>query len=160
ALLFLKATVSSFGKFFNVASSPNGKMDWVDPVTSLIGFLLVLFAFPWLLVRLWSTTSMMGPLRQRLDGVAQRYRLRFRDIRLWKTHNLVSNAAILGWVPFTRYFLMTDALLESFSDRQLEAVFAHEVGHGVHRHIPWYFATFVGALLLATGLADIGLMAF
>src|SRR3954469_21483160 len=52
---------------------------------------------------------------------------------------------------------MTDSLLETFNDRQLEAVFAHEVGHGVHRHIPWYFASFMGAMLLATGVTGIGL---
>ncbi len=65
---------------------------------------------------------------------------------------MVVNAAILGWFPFARYFLMSDALLESISDRQIEAVFAHEVGHGVHRHVPWYLATMLAAFGLSAGL--------
>ncbi len=48
---------------------------------------------------------------------------------------------------------MTDELVETLSDRQLEAVFAHEVGHGVHRHLWWYLAAFFGGSFLATGLA-------
>ena len=124
----------------------------IASVVFLGGLLLVL---PWLLVRLWSTTPLVGPLRQRLDGVAGLYRIRFRNILLWRTHNLVINAAILGWIPFARYFLMSDSLLEMISDRQLEAVFAHEVGHGVHKHIPWYFALLVGAMALAVGICGI-----
>ncbi len=118
-----------------------------------IGIVIVLLSMPWLLVRIWSTAPLEGPLRLQLDSVAAAHHLRFRNILLWKTHNAVTNAAILGWVPFSRYFLMTDALLESLTDRQIEAVFAHEVGHGVHRHIVWYLASFAGASSLAGGVA-------
>jgi STE24 endopeptidase len=123
-----------------------------DTAAVPVSIVAVLLLAPWLLVRIWQTVPLTGELRARLDRLAAAYRLRFRNILLWKTHNAITNAAILGWVPFARYFLMTDALLESLSDRQLEAVFAHEVGHGVHRHILWYLVYFAGCLTLATGI--------
>jgi hypothetical protein len=49
---------------------------------------------------------------------------------------------------------MTDALLETLTDQQLEAVFAHEVGHGVHRHLWWYAAGFIAATFFATGASE------
>ena len=49
---------------------------------------------------------------------------------------------------------MSDALLESLSDRQIEAVFAHEVGHGRHRHLWWYMAMAVSAMTLSWWLSD------
>ncbi len=115
----------------------------------------MLLMVPWLITRMWSTVPLRGELRMRLDRLAGQYHLRFRDIRIWKTHNHISNAAILGWVPFARYFLMTDALLETLTDQQIEAVFAHEVGHGVHRHIWWYLVGIIGALMVCAGVAEI-----
>jgi Zn-dependent protease with chaperone function len=126
---------------------------YAEEVAAPLGILAVLLITPWILARLWSTVPLTGPLRARLDAVAAAYRLRFRNILVWRTHNAVTNAAILGWVPYSRYFLMTDALLETLSDRQLEAVFAHEVGHGVHRHIVWYLVGIIGAVSLSYGAA-------
>jgi Zn-dependent protease with chaperone function len=122
---------------------------YAEDIAAPLGIVAVLLTVPWLVVHIWSTVPLAGPLRDRLEGVAAAYRVRFRNILLWKTHNAVTNAAILGWVPFARYFLMTDALLESLSDEQIEAVFAHEVGHGAHRHILWYLGAFLGILGIA-----------
>jgi Zn-dependent protease with chaperone function len=136
------------------------RLDPYIPHASEIGtpvaILLLLAMVPWLITRVWSTAPLKGPLRARLDRLAADYRLRFRNILIWKTHNHVTNAAILGWVPFSRYFLMTDALLETLTDQQIEAVFAHEVGHGVHRHILWYLVAIVGAWMLCFGAASLG----
>jgi Zn-dependent protease with chaperone function len=119
----------------------------IGPVSLGVLFLLV----PWLITRVWLTTPLRGPLRTRLDAMARQHGLRFRNILIWKTHNAVTNAAILGFLPFSRYFLMTDALLETLTDRQIEAVFAHEVGHGVHRHIWWYLASMVAVFMVVAG---------
>jgi Zn-dependent protease with chaperone function len=128
---------------------------WViGPLSLGVLFLLV----PWLITRVWLTTPLRGPLRTKLDAMARQHGLRFRNILVWKTHNAVTNAAILGFLPFSRYFLMTDALLETLTDRQIEAVFAHEVGHGVHRHIWWYLASMVAVFLVAAGV--LGLTAY
>jgi STE24 endopeptidase len=44
----------------------------------------------------------------------------------------------MGILPRVRYILLSDLLLERMDDEQIEAVFAHEVGHVVHRHMAWY----------------------
>ena len=44
----------------------------------------------------------------------------------------------MGIIPPVRYILLSDLLLERMDDEQIEAVFAHEVGHVVHRHMAWY----------------------
>jgi STE24 endopeptidase len=129
-----------------------GNRDTAQSIATIGCIVLVLLALPFLLTRFWSTTTLPGALRRRLDGVAERYGLRFRDIRLWRTHNMILNAAIVGWFPRARYFLMTDTLVESLSDRQLEAVFAHEVGHGIHRHLPWMMVAILSVAALATGV--------
>jgi Zn-dependent protease with chaperone function len=124
-------------------------------VASVAATATVFLVLPFVLVRVWRTAPLDGPLRKRLDHVADVHRLRFRNILLWRTHNLVPNAAILGWLPFGRYFLMSDSLVESFSDKQLEAVFAHEVGHGVHRHMPWFLAIITAACAFSFGVGGL-----
>lgn len=128
------------------------RASWIiGPASLAVLFLLV----PWLITRVWLTTPLRGPLRTKLDAMARQHGLRFRNILIWKTHNAVTNAAILGFLPFSRYFLMTDALLETLTDRQIEAVFAHEVGHGVHRHIWWYLASMVAVFMVVAGALDL-----
>lgn len=46
-----------------------------------------------------------------------------------------ANAQLAGIGP-TRRALMDDTLLEKFDEDELAVIFAHEVGHHVHRHIP------------------------
>ena len=125
------------------------------PIAVGVAILLFLLMTPWLITCIWTTVPLAGPLRVKLDSLAAGYRLRFNNILVWKTHNAITNAAILGYLPFSRYFLMTDALLESLTDQQLEAVFAHEVGHGYHRHLWWYLAGLFSASVLTCAAADL-----
>jgi STE24 endopeptidase len=46
-----------------------------------------------------------------------------------------ANAALTG-LGRTRRVLLGDTLLDQFSPEEIEVVFAHEVGHHVHRHLP------------------------
>jgi STE24 endopeptidase len=46
-----------------------------------------------------------------------------------------ANAALAG-MGRTRRVLLGDTLLEEFTPEEIEVVFAHEVGHHVHRHLP------------------------
>jgi STE24 endopeptidase len=118
--------------------------------------LLGLFVgMPWIIVHLWKTVPLPDPPAGRLYAVAKEYGVRFTQILLWHTHNMMPNAAILGPVPVVRYVLMTDALMESLTDRQIEAVFAHEIGHGYHRHMWWYTAFVLGVGAGTGGLADL-----
>jgi STE24 endopeptidase len=44
--------------------------------------------------------------------------------------------AMLAGLGRTRRVLMGDTLLDKFSPDEIEVIFAHEIGHHVHRHIP------------------------
>jgi STE24 endopeptidase len=77
--------------------------------------------------------------------------MRARDILLWQTNGLMGNAAVMGLFPRVRYILMTDVLLDTMSDAQIEAVFAHEIGHVRHRHMLWYVGLVAIFTLLSLG---------
>ena len=81
--------------------------------------------------------------------------MRYRDILLWKTEYNMGNAAVMGFVPRLRYILMSDLLLETMTDEQIEAVFAHELGHVVHRHMSWYVVFMVVLVLLNVAVAAV-----
>ncbi len=127
----------------------------IQTIFGTLGLIFMLLLVPWLITRLWHTEPLTGPLRARLDALARAHHVRFQNILIWRTHHHVSNAAILGFVPLARFFLMSDALLESLSDQQIEAVFAHEVGHGKHRHMWWYGAAIASSIVLATALGSL-----
>ncbi len=87
-----------------------------------------------------------GALRNRLEALCRRSGLRYRQILLWHTDHNMGNAAVMGIVPQVRYILLSDLLLETMTDPQIEAVFAHEIGHVVHRHMTWY-AVFLAIIM-------------
>src|SRR5262249_30658481 len=57
-----------------------------------------------------------------------------------------ANAALAG-LGRTRRVLLGDTLLDQFTPEEIEVVFAHEVGHHVHRHLPKMIAV---SVVLAT----------
>lgn len=109
----------------------------------------VFVAAPEILRRVLDTTPLPdSPLRRRLDGMCRRHGLRYRDVLLWHTQGNMGNAAVMGVLPRVRYVLLSDLLLETMTGEQIEAVFAHELGHIVHRHLMWY-VVFVMTLMLS-----------
>lgn len=114
----------------------------------------VVFAlFPVVLVRLLRTRPLPdGPLRRRLEGLARRAGVQVRDILLWDTGHSTCNAMVTGVFPGVRYVLLSDLLVEALTDRDIEAVFAHELGHIVHRHVAWYGAFLVACAILLGGV--------
>jgi STE24 endopeptidase len=62
--------------------------------------------------------------------------------------------AMLAGLGRTRRVLMGDTLLDKFSPEEIEVIFAHEIGHHVHRHIPKMIATGVVVSLAAFYLLD------
>ena len=116
-----------------------GKSDAVDFATMLLSTALVFVFAPEILRRVLHTQPLPdSPLRRRLEALCRRVGMRYRDILLWRTQNNMGNAAVMGIAPPVRYILLSDLLLERMDDEQIEAVFAHEVGHVVHRHMAWY----------------------
>ncbi len=129
---------------------------------ALIGLaaLLVVLITPEILRYVWVTQRLPdGPLRDRLNALANRLRLRCRDILIWRCGGLVVNAAVMGVAPPLRYVLITDGMLEQMDDTKVEAVFGHEAGHVKRHHILYFllFAFITGCLLTVFALRTQGL---
>jgi STE24 endopeptidase len=75
-------------------------------------------------------------LTDRLTRLSERAGTRVRGVYEWKLSekSKKANAALTG-LGNTRRIILADTLLEHYSDDEIEAVLAHELGHHVHRHI-------------------------
>jgi STE24 endopeptidase len=65
-----------------------------------------------------------------------------------------ANAALAG-LGRTRRVLLGDTLLDQFTPEEIEVVFAHEVGHHVHKHLPKMIVVSVLLSLLGFWLVDL-----
>ncbi len=120
--------------------------DAIDALAMLGVSAGVFLLAPEILRRVLKTQPLVaGPLRRRLKQLCRRHGLRYRQILLWRTQHTMANAAVMGILPRFRYILLSDLLLETMTDEQIEAVFAHEAGHVIHRHMAWY-VVFIAAL--------------
>jgi STE24 endopeptidase len=75
-------------------------------------------------------------LKQRLVRLGERAGTRVRGVYEWKLSEKSNkaNAALTG-LGNTRRIILADTLLQGYSEDEIEAVLAHELGHHVHGHI-------------------------
>jgi STE24 endopeptidase len=75
-------------------------------------------------------------LRKRLVVLSERAGTRVRGVYKWNLSekSKKANAALTG-LGATRRIILADTLLDHYSNDEIEAVLAHELGHHVHRHI-------------------------
>lgn len=75
-------------------------------------------------------------LRERLVRLSERAGTRVRGVYEWKISekSKKANAALTG-LGNTRRIIVADTLLNNYTDDEIEAVLAHELGHHVHAHI-------------------------
>jgi len=76
-------------------------------------------------------------LKERLTRLSERAGTRVKGVYEWKLSekSRKANAALAG-LGVTRRIILADTLLEKYTDDEIEAILAHELGHHVHRHIP------------------------
>ncbi|MCD4698943.1 MAG: M48 family metalloprotease, partial [Phycisphaerae bacterium] len=111
---------------------------------------------PAIIVRIWRTGPLPdGPLRYRLEQLSMQAGFNCRNILIWNTGGMIVNAAVLGAVRPMRYVLLSDALLEHFDDDAVAAIFAHEAGHIVHRHIPYMVLFLLGLITLIVSVVEL-----
>jgi STE24 endopeptidase len=147
----------------------------------MAGAVVVLAVMPVVMCRVWDTVPLLGRpmeplgaanderaqdiddapdnLHTRLMAHCDAARVRIRGIRVWRTDGSMVNGAVIGLIAPLRYVLLTDALLERLSPRELEAVMAHEVAHIRLRHMPWLVCAVLGAVLPLATMLDITLAA-
>ena len=75
-------------------------------------------------------------LKARLMRLGERSGTRVRGVYEWKLSekSKKANAALTG-LGSTRRIILADTLLQNYSDDEIEAVLAHELGHHVHGHM-------------------------
>lgn len=122
------------------------------PVTALLVVVTagLVFSLAPLLVRwiLLARPVPEGPLRSRLLDYCDRVGFRINDVLVWRTGRTVTNALFIGILPFLRYVVLTDELMERLDEDEVEAVFAHETGHGARRHTQLFLLFAFGFMLL------------
>lgn len=92
-------------------------------------------------------------LKSRLVALSQRAGTRVRGVYKWNlsAKSKKANAALTG-LGNTRRIILADTLLENYSQDEIEAVLAHELGHHVHKHI-------LKSILLQAGITLLGFWA-
>lgn len=75
-------------------------------------------------------------LLKRLLRLSEQARTRVGGVWEWKLSekSRKSNAALVG-MGATRRIILADTLLENYTEDEIEAILAHELGHHVHNHI-------------------------
>lgn len=127
------------------------EIPWISgPLT----FILIIGGYtvaPMVVVRVWKTSRLGdGPMRRRLDDLCRRIGVGYRDIRVWETPgHFFANAAVMGITGFTRYIIVSRSLLETMPPPEVEAVFAHELGHAKRHHMTFYLLLAGDFMLLA-----------
>ncbi len=138
-----------------------GQLSWWWLAVSVISTAGTLAILPWVLVRVWGTRSLpAGPVRDLLQVTARRLGFRCTDLRVWHTRHNVANAMVTGILPWPRYIILSDALIEGLSPEELVAVLGHEIGHVRRCHMLLYvlvmtLALFSGGLLLQRYTPDL-----
>jgi STE24 endopeptidase len=96
-----------------------------------------------------------APLAERMDRLVEGTGLAIEGVyRLGLSADTQKANAMLAGLGRTRRVLMGDTLLDKFTPEEIEVIFAHEVGHHVHRHIPKMIATGLVLSLLGFWLLD------
>jgi Zn-dependent protease with chaperone function len=115
--------------------------------------LLAFLAMPWAVRLVLGLKSMpAGPLRDRLTATAKRVGFRCGDLLVWNTRSGMANAMVVGLLPWPRYVVFTDRMLEEFTPDEVEAVFGHEIGHVKHHHMLFYLL-FLSLSIIVLGVA-------
>jgi STE24 endopeptidase len=88
-------------------------------------------------------------LKERLVLLSERAGTRVRGVYEWKLSekSKKANAALTG-LGATRRIILADTLLQNYSNDEIEAVLAHELGHHVHKHIMKSIAVQAGVTFL------------
>jgi STE24 endopeptidase len=131
AVMFLPLTVW-FGYLSLAAGAGPGAR-----LAGLVVFMLLLNVLgPAFVLQAQQTYRLEEPVRSRLLALCRSHGLDVRDIRAIRGRSArIANAMITGVLPRFRYVLITDHLLDNFSEDELEAVVAHEIGHGRQHHL-------------------------
>lgn len=100
-----------------------------------------------------------SPLTERLEQLARRTGTRVQGVYRMNlsAKTTAANAALMG-LGNTRRVVLGDTLLDRYTPAEIEVIFAHELGHQVHRDVPRLvvgqsIVTLAGLFLASIGLS-------
>ena len=120
-------------------------------------FLTVATVFgPVLVQRFWNCTPLEpGWLRSRIENLARRAGLVYRDIVLWPIFGgRMITAGVMGLAGRFRYILVTEAMGNLLEPEEIDAVIAHEIGHIKRKHLLFYLFFFIGFMVISYATLD------
>jgi Zn-dependent protease with chaperone function len=154
ALVFLPVLLLIVHKELQRLFPPLGD-EW-EGAANVVGCALLLGVFvtlPWMVRLVLGLRPLPdGPVRDRLLAASRRLGFRCSNLLLWNTRSGMANAMVIGIVPWVRYVVFTDRLLEDFSPDEVEAVFGHEVGHVKHQHMLYYLGFLLVSVIVLGSL--------
>lgn len=118
----------------------------------LVGYLLAIQCLsPWL-VQLANPTAPLPadhPVAQMAMELSSAAGVRVGAVRVITSGEAkIANAMVSGLWPRQRRIYVTDHMLATFSQAEIRAILAHEVGHLRHGHLWWYFGFALGGALI------------
>ena len=136
---------------FIALSAAIGRSEWMRAQVEHVGLASALFTglfvvgmaliLPRLISWSWDTAPFPeGPQKELLNTIAERADFKPRDLRLWRTGNLIANATIIGARRGGHIVLFSDHLLSILNTRELCAVYGHEIGHAKRGHVVAFLA--------------------
>ncbi|HEY1861321.1 MAG TPA: M48 family metallopeptidase [Gemmataceae bacterium] len=129
---------------------PNSEANNWQQAASLVGMAAtgcIFLAMPWVLRVLLALKPLPdGPMRDRLLAASRRLNFRCSNVLLWNTRGHVANAMVAGVLPWLRYVILTDRLLQELTPEEIEAVFGHEIGHIKHHHMLFYLGFLLASI--------------
>lgn len=130
---------------------------------AVLSLLAVVAGLPLLLRYVWpcepvTSEELNGSIAAECGAVGQRAPRLFR----WDTGGRVVNALLTGAVPRMQSILLSDALLDHFSQKEILAVVRHELAHARHHHVLLRIAAMTTplALLYAAGMRRVTFPAY
>jgi Zn-dependent protease with chaperone function len=122
----------------NLLEDPILIWGYVMSVACAIAFVFFVLMPP-LLKKFWLCSPLEeGPQKQKLEELAKEVGFKKPKICHWEIMDKGLAAAIIGIFPSLRYVLFSRRVLKELSLEELQAVFAHEIGHHHHRHLFFY----------------------
>jgi STE24 endopeptidase len=105
--------------------------------------------------------SQADELLARMNRLAEGTGLAIEGVyRMDMSRETVKANAMLAGLGRTRRVILADTLLDSFSPDEIEVIFAHEIGHHVHHHIPKLIAVGMAFMLAGFWACDLVLRAW
>jgi STE24 endopeptidase len=98
--------------------------------------LFIVLLLPWLWIKAWPTATLpSGSRRDLLISASQKVGVTCTNYLLLFTNGTQALAMLVGYLPWPRFLIFSDVLLENLPDEELEAILAHELGHVRCHHL-------------------------